>query len=232
MATKGEKLFYQRRFKEAIPLLASEVQRRKDDVFSIGPILTLGVAYLCNWNCKKAAQHLERIIKKRPRTSDSHYFFGGFSHWYAKNYSRAIELWKLGFKCQYSGSKSLDCRLALYFASITNPDEFSVDEAKHLLLERIRVIINKDDWPIPIASFLLGNISAETFAHLGESYLGLEYVVRTQRILAQARFYIGLRELEQGNSKAFDEACNTYVDTPIDYLEPAEFMLSHMELTK
>ena len=142
---------------DGIALMREAYQREP----SASHAMRLGAAYLWLGNYKAAGEHFHNAIQSHPFTISSFYEMAGTASWCLDDASGAVEQWRKGLGSQFADAGvAISPPLLLFAASVLRPRAFSRTEAKRILKRQLEDP-RSDDWPGPLAEYVLGRIDEE-----------------------------------------------------------------------
>jgi len=196
-------------YEQAVRAFTSRLRRDK----SLGNYRNRAVAYLNLGDYDKALADLRAADTMQVTPGDSCLQSIGVAQWLAGRESEAASTWrdlvrafeqrKIHYTDAAGGVKS-PC--LLWFAAVRLGQDELLEAARRLLNEKVSPRNGRiENWPGPIAKFLLGQI---TEAQL-RSEVEPQIPVLHERELCQAEFYIGVRRLQLGDHAGAKRAFRT-----------------------
>ena len=126
--------------------------------------MSLGIAYLWLHEYQSAWSHFRNALETRGAKGDVYFGMAGVAMWCLDRPSDAVAEWRAGVKANYArgGGLNITMPLLLFFASIIKPEVFEIRSAKELMVKKTNDT-RIENWPGPIASWLLRQITEEEF---------------------------------------------------------------------
>ena len=197
----------------------------KREPYSPSAIMELGVAYLWAQEYQEALEHFGHSIDQYPRYYSCFYGMAGTAMWCLDHPDEAVRQWSDGLKARYADTNGLGMQmpLLLYMASVLEAESYSKASAEALLREKTKDR-RRNEWPGPIARWLLGQIDNK---ELMERCPGVDEV-ETCNHHWLADFYLGVRWQAEGKQQRFNEIMRKLVDTDRPEWSHHDFFLARM----
>jgi tetratricopeptide (TPR) repeat protein len=190
------------------------------------------IAYLNLGDLSNALIDFQAANKCARYTTDGYLRRVGVVHWLAGRESEAVAVWRdlvlvERGKIQYSdGAGGVSSGCLLWFAAVRLKQKPLLSVAQRLLHKKVEAKAGRnwkiDNWPGPIALFLLGRIDE---AALLDSIAKVP--ILRDREMCQAQFYIGTRELELGRDVAATQAFEEAAKQDVAKLENEYYLAKH-----
>lgn len=166
------------------------------------------------------------LINARKGETDSDFVFAGIAHWFLKQHTEALNLWRKAKDTKYrDAAGGVDIPLLLLFAAVKLQEANLEKEAVSLLKKRAKSkrMVN---WPGPLANYMLGETSEETLLGLINTQPSLK-----ARQTCQAKFYIALKKLMSHDEEGYYQLLRECVSLdPVSRLEQ-EYYIAKGELS-
>jgi hypothetical protein len=182
------------RYEEALDQLRNEYARDKK-----APTLNnMGIVYLCVGDPANAKTAFDAVIERNPERGGC-FDLAGVARWLLGDHRGAVEVWLASVDHHYQdASGGVDIALLLYFASVRDPGVYSHDQARKLLIRRVKSGWAKN-WPGPLGRFVLREIDYKMVLDLAT----FPQPQVMERQLAQVEFYRGVVSLERRDASGF-----------------------------
>jgi tetratricopeptide (TPR) repeat protein len=191
-------------YAEAVDAFTKRLRRDK-----CGPnYCNRAIAYLNLREFDKALADFQAANDCFEYTSDGYLQSVGVAHWLAGRESEAVAAWQdlvLAIergKIQYTdGAGGVESACLLWFAAVCLGQATLLKLARRVLKAKVKTKLGRnwsiDNWPGPIAMFLLGELDEK---ELRDRIIAVP--IARARELCQAEFYIGVRALQLGDTLA------------------------------
>jgi hypothetical protein len=221
------------KYNEAIEAVTASIQR---DASIPGRTLRYGtraMAYLNLGDFENALADFLKANQSAAYTSDGNLRLAGVAHWLAGRESEAIAIWQdlvLAMergKIQYSdGAGGVRTACVLWFAGTRLGQQPLLEISERLLRKTVDAKGGRnwkiDNWPGPIAKFLLGEIDKQ------ELRAAIDDVpVLRDRETCQVEFYIGAQALAMGDESLARQAFRDAAKLPVAKLEDEYYLAKH-----
>jgi tetratricopeptide (TPR) repeat protein len=136
-----------------------ELQQAFDANPTPSHIMELGIAYMWVERYQIARDHFQSAIEQYHGSMSSFYGMAGAANWCLGEFDEAVASWRSGLNAEFKDTAGLGIHLPLllWFASIVKPSVFETGAAKRILSEKCKDS-RIEEWPGPIASWILHNI--------------------------------------------------------------------------
>jgi hypothetical protein len=188
-------------------------------------IMELGVAYMWVRSYDAASKHFRLAIDRHPTSVTDFHGMAGAAKWCLGEFDEAVRQWVAGLKADFADTAGLGVQLPLllFTASVLKPETFERIAAETILAERAedpRIT----EWPGPVASWLLTQISDSEFRNrcTGDD----EPDTLDRHWLAE--FYRGVLLYGEGKSSDFKATMRKLTDTARPQWSDETFFLARM----
>lgn len=169
---------------------------------------------------QEASLLAETIIELSNGDSEFDFLLHGISLWAMNKKGEAIAEWENGQKALYKDAGGgVDGNIFLYFASLVENDK---KLRAYAVKSFLKILKSKcvTNWPVPLASYLVGNINEfDLIALINEN------PVLHARQSCQTDFVQSLKFLEEGNQEQFKSQLNKAISHgSSSYLEPVFYL--------
>ncbi len=184
------------------------------------------IAYLQLRNYQAAAADYAEVLRLTPSSAGGHIGLG-LCLWCQSEPQQAVDWWRRGVGAPYADAAGeVVSRALLLYAALRLRDTHLHREAITLLrkVQRRKQLVN---WPGAVVPYLLGKFTEEQFLSAAHEpslppRLG-------ERFECQARFYVGVRKLQESEVVSFRENMQECAQSPRGYLED-EYHLARWEV--
>ena len=214
-------LIKENNFEEACSQLDDEYER-----FKSAARLRNKVYALLNLNkFEEAILLCGKIREERNGETDTDYIFSGVAYWLLNKYSEAIEMWRDARKAKYTDAAGgVEVELLLLFGAIKKNDQKLEKDALAALKKKVKAK-QADNWPGPLAKYILGDITASCLYENVDEQPALR-----AKELCQAYFYVALGYLNNDKSK-YAECLEKCIAVGPDAYVIQEYYLAKAELS-
>lgn len=190
---------------------------------SASHVMRLGAAYLWLGRYDAAEKHFQNAIETDPLTTSSFFEMAGTASWCGGDPNKAVKYWHEGLGSQFADAGvAISLPLLLFVASILEAKVLSREEAEQILKKQLEDP-RAEDWPGPLAEFVLGRIDEETLAE--RCIYKKEHTTLRRRWRAQ--FYEDVVGFDRGDldSQIFRELMRRASDTSLpEWAEERKFL--------
>jgi len=194
--------------------------------------MELGVASLWVHQYSKAWELLDKYNQRYPKHADCTYAMAGVAKWCLDERKGAVAQWQEGLDVDYGDTAGLNIKpsLLLFFASVLEPESFSKEQAKDLLVKKA-ADSRSVEWPL--VQFVLGELeeSALREKSISDRWWKKDPRREEERLLHewQADFWAGIIEFSRGNKSRYRELMGKVGNvTWDDFDNNSDFFLSKL----
>jgi tetratricopeptide (TPR) repeat protein len=192
-----------------------------------------GIAYLNLGDYDKALADFRAADECFEYTSDGYLQSVGVAHWLAGRESEAVAVWQdlvlatERGKIQYTdGAGGVESACLLWFAGARLGQENLLGVAQRVLKNKLKTKTGRnwsiDNWPGPVAKFLLGTLDERRLRERID-----DVPILRERELCQAEFYIGVRALQLRENVAAKSAFRRAAQLDAAKLENEYYLAKH-----
>jgi hypothetical protein len=184
--------------------------------------MSLGVAYLLNSDFEPAWQHFNKYNREHPNRISTTYGMAGVAQWRLGRQHEAVTEWLTGLDCEYSDAEGgVKLLLLLFFASVASPQSVrQIDVKDKLLGKSSDARIN--NWPGPLALFVLGKIDEERLSvecrHRNQTEAGVREMMKSFYVATVRLHHNQLEESDRHMQRAASLSWDEYDLSKRSYL--------------